>query len=163
MHSIRPLSKVVLDASVIINFANVNRLHFLLRLIDNILLVPTVMSEVTNEYQRSALANFLTESQCSVLDDDAVSVNAIMLASYSGLGRGESFAYHHAVNLDCDLATDDRRAIRIFSSFSENLTIITSVDILKVLVTQGIIDNREAEDIVAQWTSLYRFRVDWPS
>ena len=162
-HSNRPLHKVVLDTSVIINYANVNRLHILLTVIDEIVFVLGVTLEVTREPQRIALASMIMESQCSFVDDDALSSEAITIASRTGLGKGECFAYRHAVFNDCYLATDDRRAMRIFSTIGENVTIITSVDILKVLVTQGIIDEREAEDIVAQWSSLYRFRVDWPS
>jgi hypothetical protein len=135
----------------------------LLTVIDEIILIPNVNSEITRDHQRSILDRFMMDSQCRLLDDDALSTQAIFLANSSGLGKGECFAYHHAVFNDCYLATDDRRAMRIFSTIGEKVTIITSVDILKVLVTQGVIDEYEAKDIVAQWSSLYRFRVDWPS
>lgn len=158
----RPLQKVVLDTSVIINYANVNRLHLLLRVIDEIVFVPDVTREVTREHQRIALGNMLVESQCSFIADDALSSEAIDLASRTGLGRGECFAYHHARENNCYLATDDRRAIKIFSRIEENVPIITSVDILKFLLQEEIVDDVEAAEIVADWSSTYRFQVRWP-
>lgn len=161
-HSNRPLQKVVLDTSVIINYANVNRLHLLLRVIDEIVFVPDVSREVTREHQRIALGSMLMESQCSFIDDDALSSEAITIASRTGLGRGECFAYHHARENDCYFASDDRRAIRIFSRIEENVPIITSVDILKLLLQGEIVDDVEAAEIVADWSSTYRFQVRWP-
>ena len=157
-----PLHKVVLDTSVIINYANVNRLHLLLRVIDEIAFVPDVTREVTREHQRIALGSMLMESQCSFIDDDALSSEAIDLASRTGLGRGECFAYHHARENNCYLASDDRRAIRIFARIGENVPIITSVDILKLVLQEKVIDDVEAAEIVADWSSKYRFRVSWP-
>jgi predicted nucleic acid-binding protein len=151
-----------LDTSVIINYANVNRLHLLLRVIDEIVFVPDVTREVTREHQRIALESMMLESQCSFIDDDALSSEAITLASRTGLGKGECFAYRHALHNDCWLATDDRRAIRIFARIGENVTIITSVDILKLLLQEKVIDDVEAVEIVADWSSTYRFRVSWP-
>ncbi len=161
-HSNRPLQKVVLDTSVIINYANVNRLHLLLRVIDEIVFVPGVTREVTREHQRIALDSMTVESQCSFVDDDALSTEAIALASRTGLGRGECFAYHHARENNCYLASDDRRAIRIFALIGENVPIVTSVDILKLLLQEEIVDDVEAAEIVADWSSTYRFRVNWP-
>ena len=161
-HSNRPLQKVVLDTSVIINYANVNRLHLLLRVIDEIVFVPDVTREVTREHQRIALDSMTVESQCSFVDDDALSTEAIALASRTGLGRGECFAYHHARKNNCYLASDDRRAIRIFALIGENVPIITSVDILKLVLQEKVIDDVEAAEIVADWSSTYRFRVSWP-
>lgn len=161
-HSNRPLQKVVLDTSVIINYANVNRLHLLLRVIDEIVFVPDVSREVTREHQRIALGSMLMESQCSFIDDDALSSEAITIASRTGLGRGECFAYNHARQNNCYLASDDRRAIRIFSRIEENVPIITSVDILKLLLQEEIVDEVEAAEIVADWSSTYRFQVRWP-
>lgn len=161
-HSNRPLQKVVLDTSVIINYANVNRLHLLLRVIDEIVFVPDVTREVTREHQRIALDSMMLESQCSFVDDDALSTEAIALASRTGLGRGECFAYHHARENNCYLASDDRRAISIFARIEENVPIVTSVDILKLLLQEEIVDDVEAAEIVADWSSTYRFRVNWP-
>ena len=161
-HSNRPLEKVVLDTSVIINYANVNRLHLLLRVIDEIAFVPDVTREVTREHQRIALDSMMLESQCSFVDDDALSTEAIALASRTGLGRGECFAYHHARENNCYLASDDRRAISIFARIEENVPIVTSVDILKLLLQEEIVDDVEAAEIVADWSSTYRFRVNWP-
>ena len=161
-HSNRPLQKVVLDTSVIINYANVNRLHLLLRVIDEIVFVPDVTREVTREHQRIALDSMMLESQCSFVDDDALSTEAIALASRTGLGRGECFAYHHARENNCYLASDDRRAISIFARIEENVPIVTSVDILKLLLQEEIVDDVEAVEIVADWSSTYRFRVNWP-
>lgn len=161
-HSNRPLQKVVLDTSVIINYANVNRLHLLLRVIDEIVFVPDVSREVTREHQRIALGRMLMESQCSFIDDDALSSEAITIASRTGLGRGECYAYHHARQNNCYLASDDRRAIRIFSRIEEKVPIITSVDILKLLLQGEIVDDVEAAEIVADWSSTYRFQVRWP-
>ena len=161
-HSNRPLEKVVLDTSVIINYANVNRLHYLLIVIDEIVFVPDVTREVTREHQRIALGSMLVESRCSFIADDALSAEAITIASRTGLGRGECFAYHHARENNCYLASDDRRAIRIFSRIEENVPIITSVDILKFLLQEEIVDDVEAAEIVADWSSTYRFQVRWP-
>ena len=158
-----PLHKVVLDTSVIINYANVNRFHLLLRVIDEIAFVPDVTREVTREHQRIALDSMMLESQCSFVDDDALSTEAIALASRTGLGRGECFAYHHARENNCYLASDDRRAISIFARIEENVPIVTSVDILKLLLQEEIVDDVEAAEIVADWSSTYRFRVSWPS
>ena len=162
-HSNRPIQKVVLDTSVIINYANVNRLHLLLRVIDEIVFVPDVTQEVTRDHQRIALDSMMLESQCLFVDDDALSTEAITLASRTGLGRGECFAYHHARENNCYLASDDRRAIRIFALIGENVPIITSVDILKLLLLEDVVHDVEAEEIVADWSSTYRFRVSWPS
>ena len=161
-HSNRPIQKVVLDTSVIINYANVNRLHLLLRVIDEIVFVPDVTQEVTRDHQRIALDSMMLESQCLFVDDDALSTEAITLASRTGLGRGECFAYHHARENNCYLASDDRRAIRIFALIGENVPIITSVDILKLLLLEDVVHDVEAEEIVADWSSTYRFRVSWP-
>ena len=151
-----------MDTSVIINYANVNRLHLLLRVIDEIAFVPDVTREVTREHQRIALGSMLMESQCSFIDDDTLSSEAITIASRTGLGRGECFAYHHARENNCYLASDDRRAISIFARIEENVPIVTSVDILKLLLQEEIVDDVEAAEIVADWSSTYRFRVNWP-
>ena len=161
-HSNRPLQKVVLDTSVIINYAIVNRLHLLLIVIDEIVFVPDVTREVTREHQRIALDSMMLESQCLFVSVDNLSLEAIALASRTGLGRGECFAYHHARENNCYLASDDRRAIRIFAHIGENVPIITSVDILKLVLQEKVIDDVEAAEIVADWSSTYRFRVSWP-
>ena len=148
---------------MIINYANVNRLHLLLIVIDEIVFVPDVTQEVTRDHQRIALDSMMLESQCLFVDDDALSTEAITLASRTGLGRGECFAYHHARENNCYLASDDRRAIRIFARIGENVPIITSVDILKLLLQEDVVHDVEAEEIVADWSSTYRFRVSWPS
>lgn len=96
-------------------------------------------------------------------DGTKIGGRSIALASRTGLGRGECFAYHHARKNNCYLASDDRRAIRIFALIGENVPIITSVDILKLLLQEDVVHDVEAEEIVADWSSTYRFRVSWPS
>lgn len=143
-------SPVVLDATVLSNLAYTDDLALLDHLTATCVTVEAVNQELRagiNSYDELARAVDAVELTSSHKPTDAIR---------TALDRGEAHALQAAIDHDGILATDDLPAREHAADRGVPLT--GSVGILVRLVTQRDLTADEADHILQQWISEYRYR-----
>jgi predicted nucleic acid-binding protein len=141
---------VVLDATVLSNLAYTDDLDLLDRLT-----ASCVTVEAVNEELRAGTSSY---------DELARAVDAIEMIDYheptntirTALDRGEAHALQAAIDHDGTLATDDLPARE--HAADRNVPLTGSVGLLVRLVVQNDLTADDADEILHQWITEYRYR-----
>ena len=158
---------VITDTSVLINFLVIARMELLAQLTTHRFVVTEhVREEVTAHYGnqlqqlKDALASGMLDE---VRVDDLDEVRLFAQLTTTGLGLGECSAIAVAVRRGLALAIDDRRAIKKISSLGHAVTVLTTVDLMVLLIQQGILTVEDADAIKVDWEINHRFRLGFSS
>ncbi len=161
--------RVVVDASVLINFLRIGRMDLIGRYPDSFCTTKHIAEEVTysNEkihYTAAFTARYLVEELD--LDRDEVKIfdhlRELVVAGRR-LGAGECSAIAVALNRDYRLAIDDKQAInhaRVKARiFGKELCILCTRGIILNLITCRVLTVEQANNICADWTNNHKFRI----
>jgi predicted nucleic acid-binding protein len=160
-------SKIVADASVIINFLRIDRMDLLGAHADPFITTDHVAAEIADAYPdqqaryRAALdAGHLIEQR---VDDPAEVELFLRLARGQRLGAGERSAIAVALKRSYRLAIDDSRAIRRalqeVGVTGNPIEIARTQDIVVELIRRSILSVEGADAIRVDWANHHRFRL----
>lgn len=145
---------LVLDASVVINILGTGRPKDVLEALGrSVLIEATTLREVRRDPYSNEPADAIMENLRSAavlglahLSGPALGefMELVSAVSPDDLGDGEAAAIAHAEDIDADLVTDDRKAIRIALSRRPDRHPLTSFDLL----TSPYITNHLGEDAI---------------
>lgn len=141
---------VVLDATVLSNLAFTDDLHLLDQLTARCVTVQAVNEELRAGISSySALERAVNTIEVTTDHEPSDSIR-------TALDRGEAYALQAAIELDGTLATDDLAARE--HADDRNVPLTGSVGILVRLVAQDNLTTDEADVILNQWITEYRYR-----
>jgi|APCry1669189034_1035192.scaffolds.fasta_scaffold07608_2 predicted nucleic acid-binding protein len=160
-------TRIVIDASVLINFLNVDRLS-LLRAEPNS--AWTVTEHVRDElwggtgtqrarYGTAVAGGILSETRVDLIDELLTYAEFLKL----GLGRGESATLAVAIHRNWIAALDDHTAIKKAVSLHSGIQVIRTVDIVSTAIIQGALSVEEADAMKMVWETEHRFRLTFGS
>lgn len=159
MSAAEPL--VILDTSVLINYAHVDRLDVLAGCFAEIRVVEQVQSELQRENQKLALDRALDSgivTPCAVTDLSDIE-EAFRLVFEDRRGRGESFSFVYARSQNGVLAIDDKRAVALFRRKHPELITATSKELMVRAIQRGLISIHEADAIKLIWENECRYKL----
>ena len=154
---------VVADASVLLNFLNIDRTDLLSRHSYQFVVTDHVAAEVSDQYPQQQQRFVAAVSAGGVLQTSVSSSEEVSffgeLSASGRLGAGECSAIAVAVCRCLILAIDDRRATIQAHRASPTLRILTTQDLMVSLIREGLLDIAEADRIKDEWATRYRFRL----
>ena len=160
-------SKIVADASVIINFLRIDRMELIGAHPDPFITTDHVAAEITDcypdqqaRYKAALAAGHLIEQR---VDDPAEVEFFLRLARGQRLGAGERSAMAVALNRSYTLAIDDSRAIRRalqeVAATETSIEIVRTQDIVVELIRRSILTLEEADALRIDWANNHRFKL----
>lgn len=156
-----PSTVVITDTSVLINFLKIDRLDLLGNCSCKFL--------VTNHVRDEISANYSTQAQCyekglfaEFLQEIIVNnINEIKLFGTlmrdNRLGEGECSALAAAIYRGYSVAIDDRLATKVGMHLSPSLKILTTQDIMILIIQEQLLTIAEADSILTDWKMNHRF------
>jgi len=156
---------VAIDASVLINFLNVDRIDLLRGCCDTEWFVTEhVRSELSDVEQARRYEKAV--AACSVREIRADAVSELItfgeLLSL-GLGQGESATIAVAIHRAWSVAIDDTTAIRKAVSRHPSIDVIRTPDIVRSAIALNLLSVPEADAIKRAWEDRFRFRLRFAS
>lgn len=155
------------DTSVLINFININRLDLLGLFQGTFFITNHVISEITNEFseQQKVLNNAIDTKILDVITVDRPNELTLYneLIKTGRLGSGECSAIACAIERNYSLAMEDKRACKQAKIMAPNIQILKTQDIITSLITQGIINLEEADNIKETWEHKFKFKLSFSS
>lgn len=141
---------VVLDATVVSNFASTDRMNVLVNLLSAPVVVPAVVDEIErgrsagHEYLDAAVEVFADQIDVRQVDDvvDATDLRA-------RLDPGEAETIQAAIQFTGTVATDDLAARRVAEA--KDLAVTGSVGLLVHSVERELIEEAEADEWLDTW------------
>lgn len=152
---------IVLDTSVLVNYAHVDRLDLVAGCYAEARVVEQVQTELQRANQREALIRALNSglvTPCEVTDPNDVA-DAFRIVYDERRGRGESFSFVYARAHGCILAIDDKRAVNLFFRKHPALVTATSKDLMLRAISRKLITVPAADDIKIIWEQECRYRL----
>lgn len=152
---------IVLDTSVLINYAHVDRLDLVAGCYAEARVVEQVQTELQRENQREALDRALDAgivTPCSVTDPNDIA-EAFRIVYEERRGRGESFSFVYARAHGCILAIDDKRAVNLFLRKHPALVTATSKDLMIRAIARKLITVQDADGIKVAWEQECRYKL----
>jgi predicted nucleic acid-binding protein len=153
---------LIADSSTLLNFLVVERMDLMLELGYSVHVVDAVIHEIKTE--RVLLDRLLKEGAIKRVVLDGPQITATV-ASFTevGLGAGEALSYAAAIELNCAIAIDDRRAVKRATSTAGHLPVITTADIVLAAIKENRIELQEAEALKLAWEQNHKFRLRFDS
>jgi predicted nucleic acid-binding protein len=152
---------VLLDASVLINLANLNRLSLLGALEERFFVPESVIDEIRRETQRRRLKKALQAGFLQRMDpEDSASLHLFSRLLRDGLGAGEAACLALAATRDWVVATDDRRARR--EARKQGVGHLGTPGLLLLAIRRDLLSVEEA-DAAIEILEKHRFRVAFDS
>ncbi|MCC7142228.1 MAG: hypothetical protein IT349_09025 [Candidatus Eisenbacteria bacterium] len=153
---------LILDASVLINFLNVDRLEplatalpFRLTVTQHVgLEIRTEYGEQLARFRHAMKAEWLTEMR---IDDLIVQAEIVKFAADARVGLGESSAIVLASRMSSPVAIDDNRAIRKGLELCPMLEVFRTEDLVVQLIRAGALTAQEADALKELWRTQHRF------
>ena len=162
-----PDTIVITDASVLINFLVLDRTELLAHLPGHRFVVTDhVRAEVSAHYpdQLQRLEQALSSGVLAeIAVTDLAEVQLFAQLSAAGLGIGECSAIAVAANRKMVLAIDDKTAIKRVNALGLGPTILTTEQIVVLLIQQSILTIPEADAMKLDWELNHRFRLKFQS
>lgn len=152
---------LILDTSVLINYAHINRLDLLTGAHVETRVVEQVQHELQRQNQRDALDAAITSGTiltCAVDDLDDIA-EAFRIVNDDRRGRGEAFSFVYARAFNGILAIDDRRAVNLFLRKFPELLTATSKELMIKAIRRGQITVADADAIKGIWECECRYRL----
>jgi len=156
---------LIADTSVLINFLNVDRMYLIGRHDPRCAITEHVLEEVDDPGQREILQAALRDNHVEVLSvtDDAEVELFAELQRDGRLGAGECSAIAVALRRGFPLGIDDRLAIRRANACAAAENVRVDVygtrDIVTRLILAGHLSVEQADILLVQWRSQYRFEL----
>jgi predicted nucleic acid-binding protein len=155
---------VVLDTSVLINFARVGRLDLLgAHPSYSFVVTDHVRGEVSEHYSdqfeavdtaiAAGVLRELTVDRPEELSDFG------KLTAPRDLGIGECSAISAAKNRSLPLAIDDKQARKKAKRFHSKIVLLGTEDVIVSLIEASVLSVKEADAIKLEWESKHRFRL----
>ena len=156
-----PLSIIITDTSVLINFLAIDRVGLLPRCGHRFIITDHVLAEVTAHYP-DQLQRLNIALHASVLEQitvtDPVEVGLFQSLSASGrLGAGECSAIAVAIHRQATLAIDDRRAAKDALALDSGLSVVGTQELMVKIIKAGLLDVAAADAIKTEWSAKHRF------
>jgi predicted nucleic acid-binding protein len=144
-------SPILLDATVVSNFASSGSILFLVRLRESTVVTPAVRDEITQGFQ---LGHEYLESAIDAFDDTlparGVPQDELLAELRERLDAGEAESLRGAIERDGTIATDDLAARRIAKDRDQ--PVIGSIGLLVLGIQRGSIDRKTAD----RWLDIWR-------
>lgn len=156
---------LIADTSVLINFLNVDRMYLIGRHEPQCAITEHVLEEVDDPGQRQILDAAVRDGYLEVLSvtDDAEIELFADLQLDGRLGAGECSAIAVAIHRSFPLGIDDRLAVRraLARAAEDNveLPVYGTKDIVVRLIQAGHLSVEQADIMLIQWRSQYRFEL----
>lgn len=156
--------EVVLDTSVLINFAKVGRLDLLGQLASHSFVVTDhVRGEVSKHYaeQFEAVDAAIAEGIITELSVDRPEELSDFgkLTAPRNLGIGECSAIAVAKNRSLILAIDDNQARKKAKRFHSKLALLSTEELVVSMIKGSILTVEEADEIKLAWETEHRFKL----
>lgn len=152
---------LITDTSVLINFLNLNRMDLLGIFPGMFVITQHVLAEVTNEFpiQQKILQDALGQKILEVIIVDSMEELCLFgqLMGDSRLGAGECSAIACAIHRNYALAMDDIQACKQAKRFAKDLEILSTANIMGILVNHDAISYQEADEIKDELKFKHRF------
>jgi len=158
---------IIADTSVLINFLRIDATNLLGQLSSIVRITEHVESEVTDNYedQRECLDAALRDGHVAVatLTSHEELEAFARLVDSGRLGSGECAAIACASVGRHTLAIDDRRAIAEAQKLDAALPVMRTVDLVVMMIREGLLSVAEADTIKSVWENEHRFRLTFAS
>lgn len=161
--SFKDSSKVSVDTSVQINFLKIDRMDLFEHSHHRFFVTDHVKAEINSFYpeqlsrfQKALQKNMIEEVSLSEPDEMDI---FITLSKLGKLGAGECSAIALAIKRNYKLAIDDTLAIKCAKTFSPSLQILRTQDLMVEMIQTKVIDVPNADQILNDWASQYRFKL----
>ena len=146
-------SNLLIDTCCIINFCASDELLNILQAIPaQTTITQDVKSELDKEEnieQMKQVENAIKQGLLLVVDFESdVEANDILYYAAQNLGEGEASTGAIAINRNWTMATDDKKAIRVFSEESPSLQILSTPDIIKYWSETANIDPAKLSEVL---------------
>lgn len=157
-------TEVLLDTCVLINFATIGRVDLLRALAGySFLITEHVRDEVkehfTTQYDAVTAAVEDGSVQEIVVDTPEELADFALLTARRNLGDGECSAIAAAKHRSLVLAMDDRRARNKAVAFHAPIQLLSTAELVVLLIQQQVLSVQEADDIKADWEQNHRFKL----
>lgn len=162
-----PTVILVTDTSVLVNFLRIDRMDLIRDVSPRFLVTEHAAAEISElcgeqvERFEVALASGCCEL-CRVEDDTALELFGL-LTETTRLGIGESATIAHALAVGAGLAIDDRRATNEARRISDQLAILSTIDLVVLMIREGLLTVQQADIIKDDWANNHRFRLRFGS
>jgi len=158
---------VITDTSVLINFLVLDRAELLSRLSTHRFLVTDhVRAEITDHYHEQVhrLEQAFRDGVVQEITvNDLAELQTFANLTTLGLGSGECSAIAVAAHRGFVLAIDDRQAIKRVASLSYSIQVLTTVDLVMLLIQHQVLSVDDADSMKADWEQNHRFRLKFTS
>ena len=151
---------VVLDTSILLNFANVGHIALLGQLESPVLLLDQVFAEVTWPEQSKAVRKAIDDgilSFESVTDISEVTLFADLRAG-GRLGAGECAVLAVALNRKLVAGLQDKRARAEGKRRHKALQLCQTEDLMVALLRKGYVTLDNADRLLIEWVTKHRFK-----
>lgn len=158
-----PLSIIISDTSVLINFLAINRMDLIKRHSCRFLITNHVRLEVTEHYEeqltrlQQALDQGILE-EIPVTDPKEIETFG-KLTELESFGSGECACIAVAVHRGYTLAIDDKKATNQARRSCPTLNILTTQDLMVSMIKSELITVHEADAIKEEWASFHKFKL----
>lgn len=156
-----PVSIVIADTSVLINFLAVDRMDLIKRHSCRFFITDHVRLEITDHYQdqlsrlQEALQKGILE-EISVSDVDEVET-FVQWTNLKRFGIGECACIAVALHRRYTLAIDDKKAIKQARLSCPTIPITTTQDLVVSMIKTDLLSVEDADAIKDEWASLHKF------
>lgn len=160
--------EILLDTSVLMNFANIDRMDLLAALHAHAFIITDhVRDEVLKHYANQFDAvngavedGTLTERPVNSLEELA---DFAKLMAIGNLGAGECSAIATAKKHSIPLAIDDKSAAKKALKFHPEIELIATEDVMVMLIQTSVLTVEQADAIKSDWEANHRFRLMFSS
>ncbi len=157
----------IIDASVLINFLNVDRCNlFAPQAPHRFLITEHVRKEITEQYpaqlsrlEQAFTNGWLSETRVETLPE----LDVFAQLTQQGLGLGECAAITAAGIRGVPLAIDDKTARKRATQRFPSIILLDTAGLTVLFIRAGPLTVAEADKHKAEWESLYRFRLVFAS
>ncbi len=161
-------SEVLLDTSVLINFARIGRLDLLVaHPLYSFSITDHVRNEIAEHYvdQLEAVQAALEHPTLTEVTADQPQEfeDFAKLVAMKSLGTGECSAIAVAKNRLFALAIDDVRARKKAVAFHSDIVLFDTEHLVVTLIQENVLSVEEADDIKLDWETNHRFKLPFGS
>ncbi|MBI1331461.1 MAG: hypothetical protein GC165_01125 [Armatimonadetes bacterium] len=152
---------LILDTSVLVNYAHIDRLDLLVGAHVETRVVEQVQTELQRQNQKKALERAITNGTilpCAVEDLEDIA-EAFKIVYDDRRGRGEAFSFVYARSTGGILGIDDKRAMSLFQRKFPELATATSKDLMVKAIKNKLITIAEADEIKGIWEQECRYKL----
>lgn len=157
-------TEILLDTSVLINFARIGRIDLLARRPRCVFLVTDHVRAEVLEHYREQFEAVDAAVESGILTELAVTGAGELedfgkLVAMKSLGIGECSAIAVAKHRSMALALDDVPARKKAVKFHSGLRLLGTEDLMVALVKENVLSIQEADSIKHDWEANHRFKL----